>query len=362
MQILDKYIIKNFLLPFFYCLMLFIFLYIIIDLFGHLDEILKHRAPILILQEYYLSMTPFIIMHTAPIAGLISVIYVISSMNKHDEITAMRAAGIPILRIMIPFICMGLAISITIFAVSEKLLPLSMKNAKFIKENYIEKKDTPLNKKLISNAALYGKNDRLIFMKSYDPDENIAKGITILQQDKNGNVTKKTSAQEGRWTGTAWDLSNILVYELDDKGLIKGNPLFLEKADLDLEGPKEIMLKGADLEFMNYKHLAGYIENFDNAPPDIIRRLKVDMYHKISFPFTSLILIIIGAAFAMKIKRRGKFAAIMGMGMSLVIGFIYYAAMATCLALGKGGILPPFISAHLANIVFGIFGITLIRN
>ena len=178
MQILDKYIVKNFLIPFFYCLALFLFLYIIIDLFGHLDEILKHKVPILLLQEYYLSMTPFIIMHTAPVASLLSVIYVVSSMNKHDEITAMRASGINMLRILTPFICVGLAISITIFAISEKLLPSSMKNAQYIKEKYIDKKDNPISKKGIDNIALYGKNDRLIFIKSYDPNESIAKGIT----------------------------------------------------------------------------------------------------------------------------------------------------------------------------------------
>lgn len=362
MQILDKYIIKNFLIPFFYCLALFLFLYIIIDLFGHLDEILKNKVPILILQEYYLSMTPFIIMHTAPVASLLSIIYVVSSMNKHDEITAMRASGINMQRILTPFICAGFAISITVFAISEKLLPSSMKNAQHIKEKYIDKKDNPVSKKAMDNIALYGKNDRLIFIKSYDPNEALAKGITILQQDKSGNVTKKTSAQEGTWQKSGWTFSNVLIYELDDKGLIKGNPSFFEKSDIDLEEPAEIISKGADYEFMNFKDLASYIENFANAPPDIIQRLKVDLYHKISFPFTSLILIIIGAAFAIKIKQRSKTAAIMGTGISLVIGFIYYAIMAMCIAFGKGGILPPFLSAHLANIVFGLVGIISIRN
>jgi lipopolysaccharide export system permease protein len=363
MQILDKYIIKNFLLPFFYCLMLFIFLYMIIDLFGHLDEILKHGTPILMLEEYYLSMIPFIMMHTAPVASLIAVIYVISSMNKYDEITAMRAAGISVLRILTPFICVGLGISITIFVVSEKLLPLSMKNVQFIKERYIEKKDIPTKKNDLYNIALYGKNDRLIFIKSYSPNKGIIKGITILQQDANGNVTKKTSIEEGKWTGGAtWTCSSVLIYELDDEGLMKGNPLLLEELSLDLENPDDIILKGRDYESMNFKDLAEYIGNFSNAPPDIIRRLKVDMHNKISFPFTSLILIIIGAAFAMKIRKRGKTAAIMGIGISLVIGFMYYATMATFLAFGKGGILPPLVSAHLANILFGAMGIILIKN
>lgn len=367
MRILDKYIIKNFLIPFFYSLVLFVFLYIIIDLFGHLDEILKQRVPVLILQEYYLSMVPFIVMHTAPIAALISTMYVISTMNKYDELTAIRAAGINIFRVLVPFICIGLAISISVFAVSEKLIPVSMKNAQSIKENYIdntnkEEQVKSKNKKLINNIALYGKNDRLIFIENYDINDKVASGITVLEQDKNANVAAKMNAREGKWTGTSWIFSDILIYELDEKGMVKGNPLFFEEKDIVMESPKELISKGTNYEFMNFKDLSNYIRNFSNTSPDIIRRLGVDLHQKISFPFTSLVVILIGAAFAIKIKGRGKAATILGMGTGILVGFIYYVLMATCIALGKGGILPPFLSAHLANIIFGLIGIALIRN
>ncbi|MBU4311668.1 MAG: LptF/LptG family permease [Candidatus Omnitrophica bacterium] len=364
MRILDRYIIKNFLMPFFYCLSLFVFLYIIIDLFGHLDEILKNKVPILILQEYYLSMVPFIILHTAPVASLISTIYVISAMNKHDEIIAMRASGINIFRILTPFISIGIAISISIFAVSEKIVPMAMKNAHAIKENYIEKekKGEAENKKTINNIAMYGKGNRLIFIESYDMDTSTAKGITLLEQDKTGNVGEKINAQEGKWTGVDWELSNLLIYKLDEKGKIEGNPSFFESKNITIESPKELISKGTNYEFMSFRDLSNYINNFSNASPEIINKLRVDLHQKISFPFMSLVIILIGSGFAIKVKRRGKTAAIVGMGMGIVLGFVYYALMATFIALGKGGILPAAISAHLANIIFGSLGLVLIRN
>mgnify|MGYP001346064091 FL=1 len=151
MKILDKYIVKYFILPFIYCLAVFIVLYIIIDLFGHLDEILKQNIKMGILWEYYISMIPLIIMQTAPVASLISAIYVLGTLNKYGEITAMRAAGISIHRILMPFIYIGLAITILIFALSEKVLPESMRKAESIKENYIDNADTnkAFNKKTI---------------------------------------------------------------------------------------------------------------------------------------------------------------------------------------------------------------------
>jgi len=336
----------------------------IIDLFGHLDEILKHRIPVLILQEYYLSMIPFIIMHSAPVASLISTIYVISTMNKNDEITVMRASGISIGRILAPMIYLGLAISILVFGVSEKILPSAMKNSEYIKEKYMEKKieDKNAEKKLIHNIALYGKNDRLIFIKSYDGENNTARDITILQQDQNGNVMAKTDAREGKWQDNLWKFSDILVYNLDKNGMVEGSPFFFEERTFDMESPPELIAKGTSYEFMSFKDLLNYINNFSNASPDIIKRLRVDLHQKMSMPFANLVLIFIGGAFALKIKRRGKAAAMMGMGMSIVIGFVYYAFMATFIALGKGGILPAFWSAHLANMIFCSIGIVFIRN
>ena len=130
-----------------------------------------------------------------------------------------------------------------------------------------------------------------------------------------------------------------------------------------MESPEELISKGTNYGFMSFRDLSIYVKNFSNASPDIINRLRVDLHQKISFPFTSLVVILIGAAFAMKIKRRGKTAAIMGVGTGIVIGFVYYALMAMCIALGKGGMLPAYISTHLANILFSSIGIILIiRN
>jgi len=302
-------------------------------------------------------------MHTSPVAGLISSIYIISAMNKHDEIIAMRAAGMHIFRVLMPFIYIGIVISIISFGISENFLPNAMKNVSSIKENYIEK-ERRLKRKipLIYNIALYGKNNRLIFIETYDKKKRLATGITLLHQDKNGNVIAKTNAQEGTWIGTGWEFVNILRYKLDRKGMVMGRPLFFEKKNINMEPPKELISKGTNYEFMSFKNLSSYIDNFKNTSPDIIRRLRVDLHQKVSFPFMNLVLILIGAASSLKIKHRGKKSALMGMGMSVVIGFLYYALMATSIALGKGGILPPIASAHLANIIFGAIGLALIKN
>ena len=364
MKILDKYIAKYFILPFLYCLLVFIVLYIIINLFGRLDEILKQNIHIPVLLEYYLSMMPLIIIQTAPVASLISTIYVLSSLNKYGEITAMRATGINIYRILMPFIYIGFAITILVFTLSEKVLPESMKKVEFIQENYLDRVDKGkvINKKVITNIALYGKNNRLIFIDNFNPSSNTATGITILEQDKKDNVALKINAHEAKWLDGKWLFSNILMYRLDDKGMVLGSPEFFEEKIMSMEKPKDLISKGTNYEYMSFLDLRNYIKNFSETSPKLITRLNVDLHQKISLPFASLVVILIGSGFALRVRQRGKATALLGIGISIVIGFIYYAFMASCIALGKSGALPAILSAHLANILFGLIGIILIRN
>jgi len=366
MRILDKYISKIFLGTFFYCLVLFIFLYIIIDMFGHLDEILKYGVPILVLQEYYLSMVPFIILHTAPMASLISTISVINTMNRYDEITAMRAAGINIYRIFFPFICIGILISLSVFALSEKVLPLNMKNVTYIKENYFDKGASGQTKekgdKIVNNITLYGKNDTIIFIESYNLSTHTARGITLLKQDKNGMVTQKLNAREAKWTGSTWESLNTIIYKLDETGAIKGAPLFFEQKNIDIESPDELISKGVNYEVMNFKDLWRYIKNFSNASPEIINRLRVEAHQKIAIPFASLVIIILGSSIAIRVKPRGKATTLLGIGLTIIIGFIYYATMAIFIAFGKRGIIPPLIAVQAVNVVFLSIGLLLIKN
>jgi lipopolysaccharide export system permease protein len=364
MKILDKYIAKYFILPLLYCILAFIVLYVIIDIFGRLDEILKQNIRLGTLWEYYLSMIPLIIIQTTPVASLISTMQVLGTLNKYGEITAMRSSGISIYRILMPFIYIGFAITILIFGVSEKILPQSMRKAESIKENFMENNDKnkPINKKTISNIALCGKNNRLIFIDNFDDSSKTAVGITILEQDKKDSVSLKINAYEAKWLGGKWLFSNVLAYKLDNKGMVLGSPEFFQEKMISMESPKDLIAKGTNYEYMGFQDLSNYIKNFSEASPKLIARLRVDLHQKISLPFTSLVVILIGAGFALRTRQRGKATALLGIGISIVIGFIYYAFMASCIALGKSGALPPFLSAHLANILFGLVGIILIRN
>ena len=104
---------------------------------------------------------------------------------------------------------------------------------------------------------------------------------------------------------------------------------------------------------MSYRELKRYIKLFKMGSTKSLNRLKVDLCYRISFPFINFIIILIGAPFALHIRRGG---ALTGIGISIIIALFYYAFSAITLAFGKAGMLPPIVAAWLGNIVFGVYG------
>lgn len=126
MRILDRYILKSAILIFLTCLLTFLFLYIIIDVFSHLEEILREKIALGILKQYYLSYLPIIFVQVAPIACLLATIYTFGKLNRDNEIIAMRSSGLSIWQITKTIIIFGAIVSVFVFWANERLVPASL--------------------------------------------------------------------------------------------------------------------------------------------------------------------------------------------------------------------------------------------
>ena len=361
MKIVDKYIIKGFLGPFLWCLLLFIIMAVIIDIFSFIDDIVKYKIPFASIAAFYVYYCPTIIIQATPMAVLLSVIYVLSNLNKHNEVTAMRSGGISLWRILMPILIMGFIISILTFIINDKIIPTSSKISNMIRRDELEvAKRKATNAKVIENVAIYGAGNRIVFARNYDTEKKTLGDIIIHEHDASQNLFSKITASSGVWTADGWKFYNVIMYRIDNAGKILGEPLFYDERIMPLkEKPRDFANREWKADFVSYKELKRYISNFKGAGIRLTKSLLVDLHYKVSFPFISLIIILIGAPFALITTRGG---VLVGIGMSIAIGLLYYATIALSLAFGKAGVLPPIVAAWLGNVLFAGFGIYLINR
>ncbi|MEI6437965.1 MAG: LptF/LptG family permease [Candidatus Omnitrophota bacterium] len=356
MRILDNYIARSIVQIFISTILIFCFLYILIDLATHLDDFIANKVPSQIITGYYFSFFPIIFVQTSPIACLLATLFTYSTLNNNNEIIALRASGLDFWKITRPALIFGLIMAALVFLVNEKFVPQSLSMSQEIREEKIEL-DANQRKELdkpIKLLFFYGLNNRLYFIDQYRPATKTIEGITIIGQDSLQRMTEKMVAEKGEWTGSTWKFTNCQVskYNPEDQAST-GDIQFYKEKQLDLrESPADLLKQRNSISSMNIRELKEYIKRFKGSGAVVaLNGLKVDLHQKIAYPFACIVIIFAGLPFALATGRR-KGLTFASVGIALVIGFLFYVVNAVGLALGKGGVLPPILAAWFAPACF----------
>ena len=362
MIIIARYVFKSFIGIFLFCVMTLWLLYIIGDIFGFLDEILRERIPLSSLAYFYWYLTPFILTQIIPVATLISSVYLLGNLNKHSEITALRASGVSVWEILRPVLVIAFIISLCVFILNDRLLPSAMRIANRIRYEKLDvgkrKKSDTIN---INNVAIYGAGNRIIFARSFDIKKYVLRDVIMHQHDLRNDLIRKISARMVYWTkNKKWRGEDVVLYRMNNKGEFIGDPVISKSMNIAIrEKPVDFINNQWKPEYMSFMQLKKYMRIFATSGKKTYRRFMVDLHYKIAFPFTCVVTVLISAPFAISTKRGG---ALLGMAKGIVIALLYIPVMAVGLALGKGGGLPPVLGAWLSNIVFGGIGIYLLNK
>lgn len=358
MKILDRYTLRAYLAPLGWCLAIFIGMYLMLDLLGHLDEILRNKVPAQLLGVYYLTMMPLVFVQVAPFACLMATLYTLSNLNRHQEIMAMRAAGIPPWGIVRPLLWMGFLVSASVLWVNECLAPqaaLQVFQMKAALEKPAEARGPHKILKTIEHLAAYGQGHTILYAKSFDATEKKMTGVIVLQHGPDLRLIRKITADSADWTGSAWRFHQGSILHFDARGRSVGRPVpFESKIIVAGERPEVLEKADARAAFMNSRDLSRTIGRLKAAGGSALRKLRVELYSKPAAAFACLVLTLVGIPFAIQPVRGGT---ALGLSLGLGIGLAFYGANAILLALGKGGYLPPVLAAWTAQAGFAFFGL-----
>src|SRR5215831_17588529 len=143
MRLLDRYLLREVLIPLGYCLVGFLIFWICFDLFGALAAFQRKRLLVRDIAEYYLVITPEFLVIVLPIALLLALLYSLTNLARHHEITAIRGAGVSLWRLCLPHLMVGLSLSVVLFLVNELWAPRSSERAQRILSRRVAPQDNP---------------------------------------------------------------------------------------------------------------------------------------------------------------------------------------------------------------------------
>lgn len=366
MKIIDRYLIIHFLIPFFYCIFAFLILYITYDLSINLDEFLKYKVSIFKVARYYLLNIPLILVNSTPIAILLASLYSLGNMNRHHEIVAMRASGIHIDRIIVPFLILGTILAVVIFIINDQFVCKYSFEGSSLKQEIFNNSDT--NSSVWKNFPFRDpSSNRDWFVESFNYQTKELQGVTVREFGENGEIQRKIIAQNCRWINNGqWLFLNGTIFYYTSKGLpvqvgdaLTMQPQKFAKMIMPYEvTPADFENSRKDVSSMNFRSLLRYLM-FHNKNSRLYRTILIDLHNKIAFPFVCIVAVLVGIPFAIKTQRGGF---IKGIGICIIIFLAYYGMSILSVALGKKGALPPLIAVWLPNVVFLLFGAVLLKH
>lgn len=357
MTILFRYMLQELVKVFVMCLSGLMTVYLVVDFFEKVRRFIRYDAEFLTIAEYFLLRTPGIFFQIAPLAVLMATLLALGVLSRNQEITAMRSCGISLTRIAAPFFLFSFAIACVLFLFSAVIIPHATAQADYVKTAKIEKK--PGNPAVKTDRSWVQIGDRtLMNFDVVDPDGFTLHGITLYQLGPDFRLVRMTEATGAHYTTQGWVLLDGVHRKLLPDGVVQVE--VFEQAPIPLSQTPEDFSAwlSTETEEMTLADLRTYTKRLQKDGYNVARFLT-DYYGRIAFPFVSIVMTAVGIALSLRQSgTRGRGMAV-GIGLALVIGFLYWTAHSVAIALGHSGALAPVMAGWLANLLFFSFGSAL---
>ena len=357
LRILDKYIVKQFLQTILFGLLTFTLIFVVIDMMEKLDDFIDENASINVVIEYYFVFIPEIIRLMLPVSVLLGGLFTVGKLSTQNELTAIKSSGVSFYRFTAPF--MATAFIISLFAVyfGGFIVPEANKQRIYIEQNYLKKGLVHSG----SNIFFQDSPSRIVTITYFNVKVGKANRVSIQEFDPL-NITRMLSRVDAKSmsfdsTSNNWILKDgIARYFHGNKDSVKVFELY--EIDYLSFSPEEVIEKQKKPDEMTLDELEIYAASqlkTGNDPTRII----IEYHSRIAFGFASFVVVLFGLTISAN-KRKGGTA--IQFGINVLLTFIYLIFMKVSQAFGKNGVLDPFLTAWLANILFFSAGvINLIR-
>jgi len=353
--ILDRYIIKKFIGTFFVALLLIVVIVIIFDISEKIDDFVAKQAPLkeIIVDYYMYSFIPYFMNMFSPLFTFITVIFFTSKLAANSEIVAILAGGISFRRLMYPYFISSLIIFLFSLTLNLFILPTSNKTKLAFENKYVHDKYSNTNRNIHYQIA----EGQYVYVESFSTHNNTAYRFT-LETIEDNEMVSRLSAESARWdsTRTAWHLRNYVLrdsrrgVEVTDVGPDMDTVINLTVDDFYLRDDTVESLDRSELDqFISMQQMRG---------DSMVKYSFMEKYKRLSMPFSTFILTLIGVSLSSK-KKRGGIGMNLGVGIALSFSYILFMKFSEMFVVTDT--LTPFVAIWLPNFLYAIISVVLYR-
>lgn len=362
--IIDRYLLRQFVQVLIICLMSLIGLYIVIDAFSHLDHFIdyagKHGNLLVIMSEYYAYRAIAFFDRTSGVLTLIAVMFTVTWIQRHHEMTALLAAGISRTRVMRPVLMAAICVSLAAAANRELVIPN-------IREHLaVDSKNIGGDQESIMQSRFDSETDILIGGEKIVPAQDKIVGPAFVLPRQFDQFGKQLTAKEARYLPATGDRPNgyLLSGVISPKALLKSPWLLLDNKPIImtpigsnwLERDQIFVASGVSFEFLSagatwrdFASTREMIQQLRSPSTDLGADVRVAIHGRFLQPLLDTTLLFLGLPFVVTRTNRNPFISL---GLCLAVVTVFMLVELGCQSLGAGGWLAPPLAAWLPLMIF----------
>jgi LPS export ABC transporter permease LptG/LPS export ABC transporter permease LptF len=360
--ILDEYVIREFVKTFALVLVTFVMLMLLFTFFELLGDIIRNRTPFITVGDYLANLTPSMIYTIAPLSVLIAVLVVFGGLNRSNELTAMKATGISVYRIVVPILAISSILAIALFAFDELYIPGANRKQEalrsIIKGKPAQTYERP-EQKWIFGLEKPGVPSHIFYYQFFDPDKDTFANISVFEfQPGTFNLSRRLFASSAHWEPNlhTWVFEHGWQREFAGEEIKSYSTFQVATLEQLHEPPQYFKKETRQSSEMSFAELSRYIAGLRQSGFDTMR-LRVQLNHKIAYPLITLVMAVLAVPFALTMGRSGSLA---GIGVAIGVAIVYWVVDGTFEAMGNVNLLPALLAAWSPDLLFALAGTYLL--
>ena len=304
-----------------------------------------------------------------PVSLLLALLYALTNHARYNEITAMRAAGISLVRLCVPYFAVGFLATVVLFVFNERYSATAADATDALLRRHVDQQvraaeRNEVKSRIFVNSSPGGQN-RQWTQLAYNTKTREIIQPEVKWTPTNGGPSFELSADVAAWTNHVWHFFGKVIEYRTDPGanvavriLATTNPLVMPQFT---ETPEQIQ---SEINVMGYYgHIYARTHTADVPLKDILNYLRwhphpdrkmrnwiyTKLHGRFAGPFACLVVVFVAIPFAAGSGRRNVFV---GVATSIFIFFAYFTLQQIGFSFAENGWLPPWFGAWFPNLFF----------
>lgn len=347
MSVLNIYLARLFFMRLLMLLVGLSALIVVLDFLANADQVIETEGgDVMALFRYAGLRLPGIVSDLVPFSVLLAALLTLAGLVRHNELVALRAAGLSQFRLLWAFLPAALLVAVPQFILDDQLVPETVRELRAWGVGDYGSGDGG------DGVTWVREGDNIVRVRFVDGGRNVLVGVTIFHRDADGNLIERITAATARYEHGGWILEDV-------ERLTIAENVTDTMSQLPWEGRLRpalfvsIATHPRELSFGEVKRFVDD-DSFGNRPPYFYRTW---FHKKMATPVASIFMILLAIPLAQRFQRQGGVALMLTVG--IAFGFFYFIFDGLTLTIGEAGLLPPVLAAWAPTLTLAVIGATI---